>query len=187
MPETSVSLLDRLRQRPDAESWRRLVDVYTPLIRGWLGRHDVPAHDADDLTQEVLAVLVRELPRFEHAGRKGAFRSWLRAVTVHRLRDYWRARQARPEIDAALDRLADPHSDLSRLWDLEHDRHVARRLLALIEPQFEAATFRAFRRQVLDGERAADVAAELGVSVNAVLLAKSRVLRRLRQELRGLT
>ena len=81
-----------------------------------------------------------------------------------------------------LDELEDPQSALSRLWDVEHDRHVARRLLALLEPQFEAATLAAFRRVVLEGRKPAEAAAELGVSVNAVLLAKSRVLRRLRQE-----
>jgi RNA polymerase sigma-70 factor (ECF subfamily) len=190
--ETSVSLLERLRRQPGSEAWARLVDVYAPLVRGWLRRQGVAEADADDLTQEVLAVLVRELPQFRHNGRPGAFRAWLRGVTANRLRGFWRARQARPEaaggdkFEAALNQLEDPHSALSRQWDEEHDRHVLRRLQELIEPEFSAAAWRAFRRTVLDGARAAVVAAELGMSVNAVLLAKSRVLRRLREEARGL-
>jgi RNA polymerase sigma factor (sigma-70 family) len=193
MSETSLSLLERLRTQPDAGTWRRLVDLYTPLIRHWLRRHGVAPQDADDLTQDVLAVLVRELPRFEHDGRPGAFRCWLRTVTVHRVRDFWRRRQARPVATGAsdflkmLDQLEDPYSALSRQWDEEHDRHVARRLLELLEPQFEPNTWRAFRRVVLDGVKASVAAAELSVSVNAVLLAKSRILRRLRHEMRGLT
>src|SRR5262245_7996724 len=97
MSDTSVSLLERLRDRPDGLSWQRLVDLYTPLIRAWLHRDLLPAADADDLVQEVLAVVVRELPHFEHSRRSGAFRSWLRGVTVHRLRDFWRQRHYRPE------------------------------------------------------------------------------------------
>jgi RNA polymerase sigma-70 factor, ECF subfamily len=193
MPDTSLSLLDRLRHRPDDGTWRRLVDVYTPLIRGWLRRHGLAEADADDLTQDVLAVLVRELPGFEHAGRPGAFRSWLRTITVNRARNFWRQRQAQPparggdDFLRVLDQLEDPDSAPSRLWDEEHDRYVARRLLALVEGDFEPTTWRAFRRVVLDGVKPAAAAAELGLSVNAVLLAKSRVLRRLRQEMSGLT
>ena len=97
MSETSFSLLNRLRLQPDAESWRRLVDLYTPLIQGWLRRHAVPAADADDLTQEVMAVVVRELPQFNHNQQRGAFRNWLRTITVNRLRVLWRSRQTRPQ------------------------------------------------------------------------------------------
>jgi RNA polymerase sigma-70 factor (ECF subfamily) len=192
MPDTPISLLERLRLRPDAASWRRLVDLYTPLIRGWLRRHALQEPDADDLTQDVLGVLVRELPNFRHDLRRGAFRRWLRNVTVNRLRVFWRAQRARPgaggtaDLGHILDQLADPDSGLSRLWDREHDLHVARRLLELLEPEFEPATWRAFRLLVLEGRPTAEVAAEVGVSPNAVRIAKSRVLRRFRQEVDGL-
>ncbi len=193
MSDTSFSLLQRLRLQPDAASWQRLVELYTPLIHGWLRRHGVMAADADDLTQEVMAVVVRELPRFEHNQQRGAFRNWLRTITVNRLRMLWRARQSRPiatgdsDFLKVLDQLEDPNSSMRQLWDQEHDQHVARRLMELVEPQFEPATWKAFRRVVLDGVKAATAAAELGMSVNAVLLAKSRVLARLRQEMQGLT
>jgi RNA polymerase sigma-70 factor (ECF subfamily) len=193
MSETSLSLLERLRLQPDAESWQRLVSLYTPLIQGWLRRHAVPPADAEDLTQEVMTVVVRELPQFTHSHRRGAFRSWLRTITVNRLRALWRSRRARPTATGdsdflkMLDELEDPNSGLSRLWDQQHDQHVARRLMELVQPQFEPATWQAFRRVVLDGVKAAVAAAELNMSVNAVLLAKSRVLSRLRQEMQGLT
>ena len=193
MSDTSLSLVERLRLRPDAESWRQLVDLYTPLIHRWLRRHAAPAADADDLTQEVMIVVVRELPQFHHNQQRGAFRNWLRTITVNRLRVLWRSRQSRPlatgdsDFLKMLDELEDPNSGLSRLWDQQHDQHVARRLMELVEPQFEPSTWRAFRRVALDGVKAAVVAAELGMSVNAVLLAKSRVLSRLRQEMQGLT
>lgn len=192
MSQTPVSLLERLRERPDPESWRRLVDLYTPLIHGWLRRHSVQPSDADDLVQEVLGVMLRELPRFHYDPGRGSFRSWLRQVTVNRLRAFWQARRSRPvaaggsDFLKMLEQLDDPGSGLSQLWDREHDRHVTRRLLEHIRPDFEPTTWRAFERQVLDGVKPAVVAGELGVSVNAVFIAKSRVLRRLRREMQGL-
>src|SRR4029079_483351 len=132
--DTSVSLLERLRDHGDAASWQRLVDLYTPLLRGWLRPHEVQAVDAYDLVQEVLQVLVRELPHFRYEPQRGSFRGWLRTILVNRLQHFWRSRQARPlatgdsDLAARLQELEDPHSSLSRQWDREHDRHVAQRL-----------------------------------------------------------
>jgi RNA polymerase sigma-70 factor (ECF subfamily) len=192
MSATSATLLERLRDRSDAEAWQRLVELYTPLLSGWLRRHALQAADVDDLVQEVLAVVAREVPRFRHSGRTGAFRHWLRAILANRLREFWRARQTEPmasgdsNLADMLDQLEDPDSGISRLWDEEHDQHVARRLLAMIEPQFTPSTWQAFHRVVLEGARPDAVAAELGLTVNAVFIAKSRVLQRLREEGREL-
>src|SRR5262245_93828 len=158
MSETSPSLLERLRDPADPRSWQRLVHLYTPLIRGWLRRHGVQEQDADDLVQEVLLAVVRELPRFHYDRARGSFRGWLRVVTANRLRAFWRARR-RPgaggpdDLALVLEELEDPASRLSRAWDDEHDRHVFARLLELIEPEFEPATWRAFRRVALDGAK----------------------------------
>jgi RNA polymerase sigma factor (sigma-70 family) len=192
MAETSATLLERLNDRSDSVAWRRLVDLYSPLIKAWLRQHGVSASDAEDLTQDVLGVVVHEVARFRHNGRVGAFRTWLRAVTTNCLRRSWRSRRRRveaaspPDLVALLDQLEDPASDLSRRWDREHDQHVLARLLELIEPDFEATTWQAFRRQVVDGVPARAVAAELCMTVNAVLIAKSRVLSTLRRNAHGL-
>jgi RNA polymerase sigma-70 factor (ECF subfamily) len=192
MSATSATLLERLRDRTDAEAWQRLVDLYTPLLTSWLRRYSLQASDVDDLVQEVLAAVVRELPRFEHNRRTGAFRHWLRTILANRLREFWRARRAQPaaargsDFADLLDQLEDPDSGISHLWDQEHDEHVVRRLLAMIEPQFAPSTWRAFCRVVLEGARPDTTAAELGVSVNAIFIAKSRVLQRLRHEARDL-
>jgi len=192
LTDTSASLLDRLHRAPDSAAWDRLVRLYEPFIRRWL-TDPALAGDADDLTQDVLAILVRELPRFDRR-RHGSFRAWLRTITVNRVKEHWRKRRAglreRPEggtdAVARLAQLADPTSGLSRQWDAEHDSHVARKLMDLLEPEFTPLTWAAFRRQVVDGQTAAVVAAEQGSTVNAVLLAKSRVLMRLRAEATGL-
>ena len=108
----------------------------------------------------------------------------LRGITVNFLREFWRKKPT-PESSSVLDKLVDPHSDLSKLWDEQHDRHVLHSLLELVEMEFTDTTWRAFRRLVLDGVPARTVAAELEITVNAVIIAKSRVLARLRQEAGG--
>jgi RNA polymerase sigma-70 factor (ECF subfamily) len=192
MNPTPISLLERLRLRPDPASWQRLVDLYAPLLRNWLERYSVPHADADDLVQEVLSVLVRELADFQHDLRRGAFRRWLRTILVNRLHAFWRTRRSAsvgaggPAGDELLGRLEDPSDDLARLWDLEHDRYVLRRLIGLLETEFEPTTWAAFRLVALEGRSNAEAAAALGLSVNAVRIARSRVLTRMRQEAEGI-
>jgi RNA polymerase sigma-70 factor (ECF subfamily) len=192
MSETSTSLLDRLRLQPDQAAWQRLVDIYTPMVRGWLRQHAMLQQDADDVVQDVLAVVVRKLPQFHREPRTGAFRRWLRSITVNCLRDFWRSKRSRPvatgdsNLQQMLDQMEDPDSDLSRQWDQEHDRYVTRGLLELIKPKFEASTWQAFQRVALDGVAPDQAAAELGMTVNAIFIAKSRVLSRLREEGEGL-
>jgi RNA polymerase sigma-70 factor (ECF subfamily) len=186
MIATSATLLERLCDRADDSAWRRLVDLYTPLVRAWLARQLPQEADLDDLAQQVFTVVVEKLPAFRHNGHAGAFRAWLRTICANRLRMFWRSRQAPgPDPEPALLQLEDPTSELSKQWDREHDEYVFRRALELIEPEFKPATWQAFRRLALDNAAAAVVAAELGLTVNAVFIAKSRVLRRLREEVDG--
>jgi RNA polymerase sigma-70 factor (ECF subfamily) len=183
-PDTSASLLDQARDRT-ASAWERLVAVYTPLLRTWSAAAGLQPADCDDLGQRVLEVLVRRLPHFEHNGRPGAFRAWLRGITINLLHEFRRARRL-PDAGSRLDEVSDPDDALSRLWDEQHDRHVLHALMELVRPEFSDTAWRAFRRLALDGVAARTVAEELGQTVNAVLIAKSRILARLRQEARGL-
>ena len=172
--------------RPDASDWQRLQGIYLPLDPAMAGAGPGIGDEADDLAQDVFLVVIRELPRFERR-REGSFRAWLRHVTVNRTRSHWRRRRRMPAVglDPAvgfLDRLEAPDGDLAREWDRDHDRHVFERLLAVVQPDFQPSTWEAFRRFAMDGAPAARVAAELGLSENAVLQAKSRILKRLRAE-----
>jgi RNA polymerase sigma-70 factor (ECF subfamily) len=191
MYETRQSLLLRA-QTGETDAWKDLTDLYRPLILGWLNRQGVPARDLEDLSQEVLLSVVKQLPSFQHSGNRGAFRSWLRTIVCRRTADYWRAIDGDAQASggsgatAALQEIADPDSELNRQWDEEHDRYVVHCLLDLVEQKFEPITLQAFRRLALDGASGADVAQELGLSVAAVYVAKSRVLARIRQEAEGL-
>jgi RNA polymerase sigma-70 factor, ECF subfamily len=191
MNETRQSLLLRA-QTGEADAWKDLTDLYRPLIVGWLNRQGVPPRDLEDLGQEVLLSVVKHLPAFEHSGNRGAFRSWLRTIVCRRTADYWRAHDAGSQAsggsgaNVALQQIADPDSELNRQWDEEHDRYVFHCLLDLVEEEFEPITLQAFRRLAIDGISGAEAAQELGLSVAAVYVAKSRVLSRIRLEAAGL-
>ena len=192
MNETSLSLLQQLRDSPEDEAWDRLNCVYEPLIRSWLRKYGVQQGEAADLVQEVLFAVLKDLIKFEHAGRPGAFRAWLKGILVNRLRNFWRARDRQPKladgsmVQDHLNDLEDPKSELSLLWNKEHDRYVLRQLLTLVEPQVTPQTWAAFCRVALEGHSPRDGASELKISLNAVVIAKSRVLNRLRQEAHGI-
>ena len=189
---TSISLIDRVCGQTDAEAWQRFVALYRPLLVRWSRRFDVQSDDAEDLAQEVMLVVMRELPRFQHNDRPGAFRNWLRTILVNRLRDFWRSRQYRPaatgqsNFQQELAELEEEHSGVSQIWNREHDEFVMKQLLETVESQFEPQTWQAFRRQVIDGVRADAVATELDVKLGVVYMAKSRVLSALRRESAGL-
>lgn len=191
MSTTSFSLLDGLKREGDPAAWRRLFALYAPLIGNWVRRHELGDQDVEDLVQEVLTVLVRKLPEFEREPRTGAFRCWLKSITLNCLREFWRAQRFRPaegrgDFTKLLEQLDDPRSGLSQLWDKQHDDHVTRRLLEIIRPRFQPKTWQAFQRVALEGAAVDQVALELGLSLNAVFIAKSRVIQMLRQEGRGL-
>lgn len=189
--ETHISLLQRA-QRGDEPAWQNLADLYRPFIVAWAARHTLTREDAEDLSQEILLRVFRSLPGFEHNGRTGAFRTWLRTVAVHCTHDYRSRHQRGPrgtgdsDIQASLLQFEDPSSPLARAWDTEHDTFVLNRLMEQVRGEFEPPTLRAFQRQALEGAAAENVAAELQMSVAAVYTAKSRVLQRMRQLSEGL-
>lgn len=192
MAHTSATLLARLRDPADTDAWSRLLGLYGPLLRRWAERLGARGADADDLVQDVLAVVVRRFPEFVHPDRPGAFRGWLRAIAANCARSFWRSRRTTPTAPGGTDfgeyltRLEDPADPLAREWDREHDKAVSRHLLDRLRGEFEPGTWDLFRRFVLDGQPADAVAAAAGTTPNAVYIAKSRVLARLREEAAGL-
>jgi RNA polymerase sigma-70 factor (ECF subfamily) len=186
MHTTPVSLLEQLRQPSHAAAWDRFVALYTPLLFYWARRLEPQESDAADLVQDVFTALVRELPTFTYQPAQ-RFRAWLWTITLNKARERRRRRAALPpEVnDTRLDQAETP-SPVEEIDEAEYRTYLVDRALQLMQADFQPVTWKACWEYVVAGRPAAEVAAELGITVNAVHLAKSRVLRRLRQELAGL-
>ena len=184
MPSTSLTLLDRLRQPDQPDAWDRFVQLYTPLLLGWAARQGLAGADSEDLVQTVLVKLIRLLPRYER--REGhTFRSWLFTICRHECLDFRARRASRPLPGSeGLDTAPAPRADDPD--EAEYRRGLVHRALELIRGDFTPVTWDVFTRFVLDGRPASEVARDLGLTPNAVYLARNRVLTRLREELAGL-
>jgi RNA polymerase sigma-70 factor (ECF subfamily) len=188
MHSTPASLLELARNPAEYAARVRFVLLYTPLLAEWSRRHHLQAADAEDLIQDVFAAVFTALPEFRYDPSR-SFRAWLKTITLNTLRD--RQRKKAPELfPNAAPQLAeqpDPAANPALLFEEEEYRRVVvGRALGLLEQEFAPEALAAFRRTALDGVAPAVAATELGLSVNSVYLARSRVLRRLRELLAGL-
>jgi RNA polymerase sigma-70 factor (ECF subfamily) len=183
---TPPTLLDRLRVAPDETAWRQFVHLYTPLLFYWARRSGETDHDAADLVQDVFVALMQTLPTFQYDRDGGKFRSWLRTLTINKLRDRKRRDVRLGKALASLPVESELPDIAETFWQAEYQQELTRRALQLMQAEFTPTTWKACWETVVEGRPADEVARELGVSENAVYIAKCRVLRRLRQELNGL-
>jgi RNA polymerase sigma-70 factor (ECF subfamily) len=184
---TSASLLDKVKEG-DAAGWQRLTDLYRPLVLWWCRHRVARRDDAEDVVQEVLATVLTRVGAFDRQ-RPGSFRAWLKTITQFKLLEYWKDQRNQPvaaggsEAKEALERFPQQLEDSSTESDEASERRILlQSALELLRTEFEAKTWQAAMRTV-EGQRAAAVAADLGMTRDAVYIAKSRVLARLRKEM----
>lgn len=184
MLDTPATLLHRLCDQPAPGDWERFVSLFTPLLRRWAARFGVSDSDTEDLLQELFVLLIRELPKFRYDPAR-SFRAWLWTVFRHAALA-WHKRQ--PQARTSLEQLAEFSSpdSISEATEAEYRRYLLDRIMQIVETDFPAATWHIFRQVAIEGRPGVDVARDSGVTVNAVYLARSRVLARLRAELEGL-
>ena len=188
-PLTSLTLLTRAREL-DAEAWYRLVRLYYPLVYQWCRRAGMQDDDAGDVCQEVFSGLATSFDQYRPELR---FRPWLRGITANKVRMYWRRhaseQRGRGGSDAQIyleSLTGGRQGDETPTDEPAEISAVVRRVLDFIQPEFSDETWKAFWQTAVENRSAGDVAADLGISRNAVYIAKSRVLGRLRTELAGL-
>ena len=189
----SSSLLERLRQE-DGTAWTRLTDLYGPLVYAWSRRAGLVPADAADITQEVFVAVSRKIKTFRRDMPGSTFHGWIGTITRNKIRDHFRRCATQP--------LAKGGSDALRwmqdLADMDDDsvgsdrpttadrRALLERATQLVRAEFEERTWQAFWLTAVENRSPINAAQELSISVNAVYKARSRVLRRLRDELEGL-
>jgi RNA polymerase sigma factor (sigma-70 family) len=187
---THPSLLLRIRDVRDADSWSNFVATYAPLVQGFLRRRGLQDADAADLTQEVLARVATAIKGFEYDPERGSFRGWLFTIVENCLRRF--SAQERPGRRGSgdtrvLHALAQhPADDLEEEWDRQYQRHLLERAAHEVRGDFQVATWRAFWGTAVEGRAPQEVAAELGMSIASVYMAKHRITGRLRQHVQYL-
>jgi RNA polymerase sigma factor (sigma-70 family) len=185
---TRASLLLRIRDPSDRLAWNEFVQLYAPLIHAYGMHRGLQDADAADLVQDVLRRVARVAGKFEYDRRLGTFRGWLLTVTRNELRKAAarRARQASGSGDTHLlgvleqqpdDRAPDPD------WDREYQWRMFQWAAERVRGEFRGPTWQAFWRTVAEHEPIEQVAQQLGLSVGAVYVARSRVTARIRQEI----
>jgi RNA polymerase sigma-70 factor (ECF subfamily) len=186
---TSVTLIEQVKQG-DAQSWERLMKLYSPLILWWCRTRGTRREDAEDIAQNVFKTLFKRLPDFTKQQLCGSFRAWLRTITHHKVGDHLRRTRNRPaaaggsDAQEILAELPDEVGDDSSAKDDPSERVILlRSAMELVRPEFEPHTWEAAMRTAVEGQSPSDVAAALGMTPSAVYTAKSRVLKRLREEL----
>lgn len=189
---TSITLLGRVQQN-DPRAWQTLVDLYTGYIRALLIRNHCRPDDLDDLMQDVLITLARKIPDFQPHEHKGAFRGWLKAIVRSKAVDAHRRNKGNPSADGGTDAqirmqsISDPVAPDEFLED-DFDpqvqsalRSLYQRAMELVQAESDPRTWTIFLRVAVENEPAAEVARELGISAASIRMAKSRILRRLRE------
>jgi RNA polymerase sigma factor (sigma-70 family) len=179
---TRPSLLLRIRDPHDTDSWSNFVDLYSPLLLRYARKRGLQEADAADVTQDVLAQVAKSIRVFDYRPERGRFRDWLGTVIRHRVHRFFRreANQALGTDAAWLDDL--PATQQDGDWSAAFNAHILNAALERTRPYFEDGTWEAFQLAWLEQQPAPAAAEKLGMPVASVYLAKSRVLKKLREE-----
>jgi RNA polymerase sigma-70 factor (ECF subfamily) len=186
---TSRSLVLRLQENR-APAWRDLVHLYSPLILYWARRAGLPDNECADVVQEVFRSVVANIRTFKKTSSRDTFRGWLRTITRNKVNDFFRRQGAVVDAiggtEARIRMLQNADVDDELVGDPEEmaaDHALFTRAIELIREDFQPHTWQAFWRVVVEGKSATEVASELNTRPGSVRVAKSRVLKRLREQL----
>ena len=192
MNTTSESLLFRLQQHAvttdeiDQSAWETFVGLYTPLMLHWARKVGLNQADSADLIQEVLAIVFRRLPDLKY-DRQGSFRGWLRTVTLNKYRER-RRKKTLPLVDGSgsiVDGLASvPQAEST--WDIDYGRLLLRQAMDQMQCDFEPATWDALLAVMRENVSVEQASKQHAVSPWTIYSARSRLMRRLREQLDGM-
>lgn len=179
---TQPALLIRLGDRDDRVAWHEFCHRYGELIRSFARHANLQPADCDDVLQDVLMGLTKSMPGFRYDKSKGKFRSYLKTIALHAI--FARARNRKREVDideikSSSQGLTLSNEAVERLWDLQWRQYHLRQAMRQIEAEFNEADRAAFNQYGINGLGAAETAESLGMTLEQVYQAKSRILRRL--------
>ncbi len=194
---THASLLERLKDLEDQESWQRFYNTYRKLIFSFAVQHGLSGTEAEEVVQETVITVARNLPEFRYDPQRCSFKTWLFNLTLWRIHDQLRKR--RPEEasvhrkpqntdrTSTVERVPGPESErLAALWEEKWKKDLFERALQRVKTRADEKQFQIFDLYVLQRWPARQVARSLGVSLPRVYVTKHRMARLLAQEVRRL-
>jgi RNA polymerase sigma-70 factor (ECF subfamily) len=188
---TRPSLLLRIRDAADAEAWQQFVALYAPLVYRLARKRGLQDADAADVTQEVFHKVSITIQNLDYDPRRGSFRGWLLTLARNRLCDFLARRKQQLQrsggtaTQAMLEELPSQDEE-EALWKRDYELRVLEWAIEQVRPCFKEPTWQAFWRTAVEGKRGEEVAQALGITVNAVYIAKCRVQARLRAQIQEL-
>lgn len=190
-PTTHASLLVRIRDAEDSRSWSQFLELYTPIVVGYCRKRGLQEADAADVAQNVMQSVARRMPEFEYDRSAGPFRGWLFTVTRNKLIDFvnMQRRQPRGSGQTGVHQMLEqqPSPEEQEQWDQQEQQRLFDWAALQVRQEFSDSTWRAFWQCAVEKQAAKAVAENVGISVGAVYIAKSRVLARLRDKVREIT
>lgn len=188
--ETNNYLIARVRECDDASAWGHFIHLYEPLVMKLCRKHGLQQADALDVTQDVFVALAQAMPRFSYDKARGSFRSWLIKVTRSKLVNFFHSRGKDKKIMDCPCLAEQAHyqdrPEIERDESIDQQWGLFGRVKSEIRREFRPNTWNAFWLTVMQGFTSEEVANHLGISVQAVYIAKSRVLKRIRMRVREL-
>ncbi len=187
---TSITLLLRVQEIEDSDAWSRFVERYAPQVFAWCRRHKLQESDAADVTQEVLTRLVRSMRSFTYDSSRGSFRGWLKTVTQNAIRDLIAEsrKQGRGAGDTLTARLLEQICDDTASAELEaritaqYEQELLHEAERRVQLRVQSKTWSAYHMTAVEQKTPGDAASTLNLPVSEIYVAKSRVIKMLREE-----
>ncbi len=189
-PATRASLIVKLRDPSDKTAWSEFVALYEPLVYRLARQKGLQDADAHDLCQEVFRAVAQAVDRWEQG--RGSFRGWLSRIARNLLINFLTRRQFQfrgsgaTSVMELLDALPAHDLSASALFEAEYQRRVFQWAADDVRGEFTPSTWQAFWQTAVEDRSPSQVAVELGLSVGAVYIARSRVLARLKNRIEKL-
>lgn len=188
--KTSVSLILRVANQNDIDAWQKFAEIYQPLVYRIAIAKGLQSADAEDLVQDVMTRVARSVNKWDPASERGTFRGWISTIARNLVIDFLRKKKNKPltsertEIRRLVESVADA-TDENRYFELEYERQLFINAAREIRGHFADKTWTAFWDTAVKNERVESVARRLGISAGAIYVARSRVMARLKKQVRS--
>ena len=194
---TRASLLKRLTDWKDDESWREFLGMYRKLIFSFAIKAGLTENEAEEVVQETMISVAKTIKEFRYDPKRCSFKSWLRHLAQKRIADCYRKRSREALLNEtrrtgsvrtpAIERVPDPASlNLDAAWEEEWEKELLEAAIARVKTEVSPEQYQIFDFYVLKKMSVTKVAAALGTSATRIYLAKHRISRLIKQEVNRL-